>query len=510
MRKPPQLSFVVLALVLTLVATSCGGQSVHSPATGNTATAQPDTPEAAASEPEPPEMIARALQPFTGDYDAMVERRLVRALVPYSRTFYFVDEHGRQRGASIDTLTEFEKVLNEALGDKSRPIRVVAIPVRRDQLFSYLAEGRGDIALGNITVTPERQKLADFSVPMATGVSEIVVTAADAPAIATADELAGREVYVRRSSSYFEHLTKLNAGAAKEAVSIKTIDEQLEDEDVLEMVNAGVFPAVVVDDHIANLWGQVFEGIRPHPEAVVNTGGEIAWALRKGCPKLAEVTNAFIESHKQGTTFGNVVIGKYFGNAKWIRNATTEAEMAKLQATVDLFKKYGKQYDFDWLMVAAQAYQESGIDQSVHSPAGAVGVMQVLPTTAAGDPINITDIESNMDNNVHAGVKYMRFMIDEYFKDAKMTEVDKCLFAFASYNAGPAKIAKLRKETAERGLDPNKWFQNVELVVAQRVGRETVTYVGNIYKYYIAYKIVLERRAGVAQAKEALNQNRAR
>lgn len=494
----------VLGLVVSLLTAGCGGSAPQAPV-ANSAPAETAQADEGGTEPAEPEMIARALKPFTDDYDAILERRYIRVLVPYSRTFYFVDEHGRERGASHDSLVEFEKVLNEQLGDRARPMQVLRVPVRRDQLFEYLKQGRGDMALGNLTITPERQEFADFSAPVLTDVREVVVTSASEPPVATAQDLAGRTVYVRKTSSYFTHLTKLNdelKAAGKSPIDIRTVDESLEDEDLLELVNAGAFPITVVDDHLAKPWLEVFTDARLQPDAVVNTGGNIAWAIRKECPKLTAVVNSFVETHAKGTAFGNMILGKYFGNAKWIRNATSEQEMAKLRATVGLFQKYGKQYDFDWLMVAAQAYQESGIDQSVRSPVGAVGVMQVLPSTAAGSPININDIDTNMENNIHAGVKYMRFMMDEYFKDAQMDQVNKCLFAFGSYNAGPAKIARLRKEAAERGLDPNKWINNVELIVAQRVGRETVTYVRNIYKYYFAYKLVLARKAELEQIKK--------
>jgi len=177
----------------------------------------------------------------------------------------------------------------------------------------------------------------------------------------------------------------------------------------------------------------------------------------------------------------------------------------KFKALVALFQKYAGQYDFDWLMIAAQAYQESGLDQGVRSPVGAIGVMQVMPTTARSREVNIPDIEK-VDRNIHAGVKYMRFMMDEYFKDAPMDQVNKGLFAFACYNAGPNRIARLQREAAAAGLDPNKWFHNVEIIVAKRVGRETVTYVSNIYKYYLAFKLVQERTGQRQQAKEALKQ----
>jgi membrane-bound lytic murein transglycosylase MltF len=180
-----------------------------------------------------------------------------------------------------------------------------------------------------------------------------------------------------------------------------------------------------------------------------------------------------------------------------VKNSTTEEEMKKFRAMVALFQRYAKEYEFDYLMLGAQAFQESRIDQSVRSPAGAVGVMQIKPSTAADPSVGIMDVETSADNNVHAGVKYLRFVVNEYFNDAKMDSTNKLLFAFTSYNAGPARIAKLRKQAEAQGLDPNLWFRNVEYVAAKEIGQETVQYVSNIYKYYTAYKQI-----------EAVNQKR--
>ena len=166
--------------------------------------------------------------------------------------------------------------------------------------------------------------------------------------------------------------------------------------------------------------------------------------------------------------------------------------MEKYRAAVVFFKKYADEDGFDWRLIVAQAYQESQLDQSVISPAGAVGVMQIKPSTAAGDPINIQDVDKDLENNIRAGTKYLDYITKRYFSDAKMTSTDRALFAFASYNAGPAKIAKLRETAKLEGLDPDKWFGNVELVAAREIGTETVTYVSNIYKYYIGYKIASE------------------
>ncbi|MGB2687648.1 MAG: transglycosylase SLT domain-containing protein, partial [Desulfobacterales bacterium] len=224
----------------------------------------------------------------------------------------------------------------------------------------------------------------------------------------------------------------------------------------------------------------------------VRTGGEIAWVFRKNSPKLKAVVNEFVKGHKKGTMLGNVLLKRYLKNTKYVKNSVSEQEMKKYKAMVQLFKKYADKYDFNYLMVIAQAYQESGLDHSRRSHAGAVGVMQLLPTTAADPNINIADIKK-LENNIHAGTKYLRFIIDRYYKDEPMDDVNKLLFAFASYNAGPARVKELREKTEKMGLDPNVWFGNVEIAAAKSIGRETVQYVRNIYKYYITYQMAVKQ-----------------
>ena len=430
---------------------------------------------------------------WSGDFDGMSKRHLVRALVPPSKTFYFLDG-ADQRGWTYELLKEFETYLNKKRKRKALKIKVVVIPTRRDRLLPALVEGLGDIAAGNLTITPARQKEVDFSAPHLTGVDEILVTRGVSPPIKTLDDLSGKEIRVRKSSSYYESLLQLNARfkkSGKKPVKIIPADEYLEDEDLLEMMNAGLIPMIVMDSHKAEFWAQVFQKIRLHPDIKLRSGGQIAWAIRKKSPKLQDVINQFIESHKKGTLKGNILYKRYLQNTKWVRNALADKEFQRLKDAVKFFKKYSKQYDFDWLMIAAQAYQESGIDQSKRSPAGAIGVMQLLPSTAADPNVNIRKIEI-LENNIHAGVKYLRFLYDRYFKNEPMDALNKMLFGFASYNAGPGKVIKLRQEAGESGFDPNIWFRNVEIIAARRIGAETVHYVSNIYKYYIAYRFIVE------------------
>jgi membrane-bound lytic murein transglycosylase MltF len=434
----------------------------------------------------------RIVKKWNGDFDGMAERHLIRALVPPSKTFYFLDG-ADQRGLTYELLKEFETYLNNELKRKALKIKMVVIPTRRDRLLPALVEGLGDIAAGNLTITPARQKTVDFSAPHLTGVDEIIISGSASPALNTLDDLSGKEIHVRKSSSYYESLLQLNARfkkSGKPPVKIVPADEYLEDEDLLEMMNVGLVPMIVIDSHKAEFWAQVFQKLRLHPDIKLRSGGQIAWAIRKKSPKLKKVIDRFIKSHKKGTLKGNILYKRYLQDTKWVRNALAEKEFERFKGAVDFFKRYSQQYNFDWLMIAAQAYQESGIDQSKRSPAGAVGVMQLLPSTAADPNVNIRKIDV-MEHNIHAGVKYLRFLHDRYFKNEPMDALNKMLFAFASYNAGPGKVIQLRQEAQQSGFNPNIWFRNVEIISARRIGAETVQYVSNIYKYYIAYRIIV-------------------
>ncbi len=432
---------------------------------------------------------------WTGDYDGMVERRLIRVLVTYNKTNYFLD-HGAQRGATYEAFTVFEKQINEKLKNKHLQLHVAFIPVTRDNLIPALIEGRGDVAAASLTITPERQQQVDFTDPLATGVREVVVAGPNAPALKSIDDLSGKEIHVRKTSSYFESLSRLNQAfkkAGKKPVNVKEASELLESEDLLEMVNAGLLPMIVVDDYLAGFWSQIFTDMVIYNDIYVNEGAEIAWMIRKNSPKLKTTLNEFIKGNKKGTQFGNVVLKRYFENTKWVRNAMAGEDVDRFKNTAAIFQKYADKYDLPWLLLAAVGYQESQLDQSVRSPAGAVGVMQLLPSTAAGDPVNIANIEK-IESNIHAGTKYLRYLHDRYYEDEPMDKLNKALFTFASYNAGPAKIRKLRARAAEKGFDPNLWFANVEVMAAEAIGSETVKYVSNIYKYYVAYHMLWEQK----------------
>ena len=436
-------------------------------------------------------IYAQPMEKWTGDFDQLVEYRVIRALVPYSKTYYFLDK-AQPKGLTYEKLVAFEKMINKDLKKRHLQVHVVVIPTPRDKLISALVRGHGDIAAGNLTITEKRQKKIDFSDPFLTGVNEILVTGPNTPAVETLKDLAGQKIHVRASSSYYDSLLKLNRtfrSQGKKRIRLIKVDEFLEDEDLLEMVNAGMIPMVVVDNHKAEFWGKIFDKIRLHPDIIFRSKGKIAWAIRKKSPELMGRINQFVKTSRKGTLLGNIMFERYLENTQYVQNPVKGKD--NYEKTTGIFKKYADQYRFDWLLLKALAFQESGINQNKKSPRGAVGVMQMLPSTAKDPNVNIPDIHL-LDNNIHAGTKYLRFIEDRYFRKDGIDARNRTLLALAAYNAGPRQVASLRKDTITRNLNPNVWYGNVEMSAARHIGRETVQYVNNIFKYYITYSRIYE------------------
>ena len=477
-----------LALAVPIGEPASGALAPH-PSSEHSAGASPDKTPAQADAAGLPLNFER----HTDDLDAMVKRRNIRALVLYSRSgFFYVN--GRPQGIYYEALRAFEQSLNEKLRTGKQPVQVTFIPVRPEQAEKALTQGVGDLIAYGLTVTAEREQRVAFSVPIATNIKQIVVTRKGAGPVSSLQDLGGKKIFVNPLTTYSGNLEKVNESLRKQGkptILIESADKNLLDEDLLEMVNAGIIPATVTITDRAQLWANVLPGIAPQPNLAIADGETLAFAMRKNNPKLKEVVDEFVSSHMAGTSFGNTLMRRYLQNTKWITNPTTKAQLDAFNQTVAFFKKYASQYGLDYLLVVAQGYQESMLNQAARN-GGAVGIMQVKPATAAAAPISIPDV-TTAENNIHAGVKILNTISNTYFNDPQIDPMNRLLFTFAAYNAGPTRISALRKKARAQGLDPNKWFGNVELLVSQSVGQVTVQYVSNIYKYYVAYKLVLQQ-----------------
>jgi membrane-bound lytic murein transglycosylase MltF len=427
-------------------------------------------------------------KPQFGDFDAMLERRVVRVLVPYSRTLYFNDR-GAQRGLTADTLRDFESFLNKKYPHKVQPFVVVAFPTTRERLLPGVLEGRADIAAGNLTITAEREAKVAFTRPLATESAEVIVTGPRSPKLAALEDLGGHEVHVRGSSSYYASLMALNKRLRAEGrtpVPVTLVPDALEDEDLMDMVAAGLLPLTVVDAWKAKIWARMQKRLKPREDLALSGEQSVGWAFRAGSPRLAAVLEEFIDKYPGARASR---IRSYPGYVVQLGHATAETDWKRFQAAIPLFRKYAPRYGFDPLFVAALGYQESRLSQEARSSVGAIGVMQLMPDTGA--TLDVGDI-TQLEPNIHGGIKYLRILRDKAISGGSPDEQNLTLFALAAYNCGPGRVAALRAEAPQRGLDPDVWFDNVERVAARRVGQETVTFVRSIYKYYVAYKLQLE------------------
>ena len=483
-----------LPLLAVLALTECGGDPAREVAE---APARPPAP-AVAEEAAPPADTAKTshfvrplAEAWTGDLEGMVDRRVIRVLITPTRTQYWIDR-GQQVGVEYELLEAFQDWINKKYRARRYVnIQVVFIPTSRADLIPGLLEGRGDVAAGILTATPERLAQVDFGGPLFRGIREVPVTGPRSPALSTLDDLAGARVVVRRSSSYWTHLEALSrrfAGEGKPPIVLQAAPEDLTDDDLMELVNAGLIGVTVVDRYAAQLWSKIFPGIRVHDSVAVHDGGETGWLIRKQSPRLKGDIDQFARAHGQGTLLGNTLRRKYTGSTRFLKDAMSPQAVDRYNRTVGLFRKYGERYSLDFLLMLAQGYQESRLDQNIRSRVGAIGVMQVMPAT--GKELRVGDIRQ-LEPNIHAGVKYIRYLIDRYYANEPIDDLNRTLLAFAAYNAGPGRVSRLRADAAKRGLNPNIWRDNVELIAAREIGAETVTYVANIYKYYVAYQLML-------------------
>lgn len=443
-----------------------------------------------------------ALEPWTGDLPEMAERRVVRLLTVHEPMFFGFDGR-RQSGLIAEAAVALEEFLNQRLEQSQWQVIVIVQPVTRDLLIPFLEEGRGDIAAAGLTITPERLERVDFTNPTATGISEIVVTGpgTEAAIPSRIEDLGNLELHVRPSSSYWESLQTLDQNLRDQNIQplgLVPIDEVLDAEDLLEQVSVGNSPATVVDAYQAEFWSKIYPDLALHPDLAVRTDGEIGWAIRKDSPVLKEALNDFLREYRPGTLSGNILLNRYTQDTSRVQRVRRAEHAHSLTRLRSSFERHAATYDLDWVLLVAQAFQESRLGADTKNSHGAVGIMQIKPASAA--EAGIEDISTD-DANIEAGAAYLRYLIDNYFDDPGLDPARQQLFAIAGYNAGPTRIRRLRRETAAAGLDPNKWFDNVEVLVAREVGRETLRYVGNIMKYYVTFTLMIEE-AAIEDARE--------
>ena len=436
-------------------------------------------------------LVKKILEREKGDLDEMIKRKTIRVLVVNSKAFYGI-EHGKRTGMYHNAIVALEKQINKNYPNKNKHIKtkLIPIPVTREFLIPALNAGYGDIAMASNTITKRREDQIAFSDPFASGINEILVTNSEIKGITSFEDLSGKEVYIKPSMSYLDSLLQVSETLVHKGLDpivIKALPEDLESEDILELVNDGLIGITIMDDYKAKMWSVAYDKLHLHTDITFRENSELALMLRKDNPLLLDELNSFIKKNSVGKSFSRVATEKYLQSKRYKKISKSGISKQKFQSLRKTFKKYADQYELDPLMIMAQAYQESRLREKAKSHVGARGIMQLMPATAK--EMNVGSIH-NTDSNIHAGVKYHKLLKDHYFSDENIENSDRTLFIFAGYNAGPNRINKFRKLAKKRGLNPNKWFGNVEVIAAEKIGRETVQYIQNIYNYYVAYTMM--------------------
>ncbi|MDG2996998.1 lytic transglycosylase F [Vibrio parahaemolyticus] len=426
-------------------------------------------------------------EPYVGDLEKLKEKKAIRILVSADLGFYYI-QNGKPKGIISELIYELERYLRK----NKKTIDIQVIPVARNELIPKLIAGYGDVIVSNLTITNERKDQITFSDPVRENVSEIIVTNRKYSNIKTVDDLSGLDVWVRQSSSYHKSLTKVNNYFSiqnKPLINILFLDEIIQDYEILDMISVGIIDVTVLDRHKSGMWGNIFPGVTFHHQITIRENAQIAWGIRQNSPQLEDAVNKFIKEVRIGTLFGNVVNERYLENDKWLRKFLNRKNAERSKELLDIFYLYSQEYQFNHLLMLAQGFQESGLNQNVISHMGAVGIMQILPTTARHRAVNISNIYEE-EPNIHAGVKYMHYLRKNFFNDEGISDDDIIYFCLAAYNAGPGNIEKMRRLAKEKGYDHNVWFGNVEVVTRQYIGLEPIRYVSHINHYFIAYKLL--------------------
>ncbi len=434
---------------------------------------------------------------YPASLETILERRSLRVLTSRNAFDFFLHD-GRRGGYQYEMARAFVDFLNERYSDErgegALPIHFELIPVHDDQLIPLLLEGAADLIAARLTITPERASRVRFSEPYRT-VDELLVTHDRTPRIESIEGLAGQRVVVRQSSSYAESLAELDrelVAAGLDPIEIEFVDERLETERILELVAARRFPYTVADSMVAELAVGIHPQLRIVEVEPLRRGGRLAWATHPSAAALTKEMNAFLARYEEGSLLGNMAVRKYFEAESAFVAPFAEGNRG-ISEYDHLFRANSERFDLDWRLVAAMAYQESRFDPLASNRSGAVGLLQIKPETAREPYIDIPQVEGigNVNENVRAGLKYLTWIKERYF-DSKpeMRERDRLRMALAAYNAGPRTLIRARRRAEQLGLDPNRWFRNVELALLDMRKTEPVVYVSEINQRYLAYLLL--------------------
>lgn len=408
---------------------------------------------------------------------------VLRVLVNQSR-----NSSGEIKGEAIGVeyvrLRAFEQYLNR--GAKGPAIRLKLIPKAKDQLLGALQRGEGDLVAPGELLPLGAARQVSRSQAVVGAVQMVLVSRQGSTRYKSFEQLSGRSVALSAGSAAGSALGEINQKlmqAGRAPIAIEWVDPTLAVEDVLEMVQAGVYPATVVEQTIADRWAKVLPKLRVESRLTLGKAADMHWFLRKDASMLHASVDRFLQHYSapdnQDAAFERVYRRLY--RVQYPLDRTGRQRLEKVRSTLQL---HAQQQDIDWLNLAALAFKESTLNPSARGAAGATGLMQVTPATARS--MGVTDI-GKLDNNVLASAKYLANIRRKYFASPRLNERERMAFVLAAYNLGPQRVQTLRAEARRQGLNPDQWFFQVERVAMSTMGMGVVSYVNAVNKYYLAY-----------------------
>jgi len=423
---------------------------------------------------------------YREDLPALKKRKTLRLITRNSSASYFL-----YRGEVLG----FEYELLRAFAKKNGMRLEVVVPATRDELFSALRDGKGDVVGAMLTASPEREEAEKVKFTRAYNYASKLVVArpADKDKLREPKDLAGRKVWVRKSSSYWPVLEKMQKDGI--ALQLEAAPEDIETEEIIARVGSGEYDLTVADSDILDIESTYRTDITA--AFALGEPQPYGWAVRPEDKELLAALDQFLKEEYRGRMY-NLAYRRYFKDPRVV-SSYTEGRADKSGAISpydDVVKKWAHEYSCDWRLITAQMYQESRFDPNARSWVGAVGLLQVMPRT--GKQFGFTDLRKP-DPGIHAGVQYLAWTRDRF--EPELSIEDRTWFALAAYNAGEGHVDDARKLARKQKLDPDQWFGNVEKAMLQLSrpeiartarfgycrGSEPVAYVSQIRDRFQSY-----------------------
>jgi membrane-bound lytic murein transglycosylase MltF len=393
---------------------------------------------------------------------------------------------GQSIGVEYQRLRAFEQYLNRNAAD-GKSLRLKLIPRAKDQLLGALQRGEGDlVAPGELLNKPLGGGLR-ASVALRSKVPLIIVARQGDRRYQSLEQMSGRSLALPAGSVAGEAIRKLNQrliASQRSPVAVEWVDPSLAVEDVLEMVQAGIFSMTAVELPIAQRWAKVMPKLRLDTQLVLASDGDMRWYLRREATMLGASLDAFLKGYRDPSD-QDAAFQRVYRRLYRVQYPLGRLERQRLEKVRPVLQRYAAQHDFDWLALAALAFKESTLNPAARGAGGATGLMQITP--AAARSVGVGNI-GVLENNVQAASKYLASIRRNYFSSPQLNERERMAFVLAGYNLGPQRVQSLRAEARRRGLNPNQWFFQVERVAMEQLGMGVVSYVNSVNKYYLAYE----------------------